>query len=93
MQRIGDSPRVRRVLVGLAIFFSALFLLLPLVAAAVITASGVLGPVAVPTAVQWVAYALIGAQVGLRFTRDSLRSIARMLPVVLALIVALGNAA
>ncbi|MBS42019.1 MAG: hypothetical protein CMH83_02340 [Nocardioides sp.] len=64
-------------------------LLLPLVAAAVITASGVLGPVAVPTAVQWVAYALIGAQVGLRFTRDSLRSIARMLPVVLALIVAL----
>lgn len=32
MQRIGDSPRVRRVLVGLAIFFSALFLLLPLVA-------------------------------------------------------------
>ncbi|TDX32358.1 sulfate transport system permease protein [Modicisalibacter xianhensis] len=32
MQRIGDSPRVRRVLVGLAIFLSALFLLLPLVA-------------------------------------------------------------
>lgn len=32
MQRIGDSPRVRRVLVGLAVFLSALFLLLPLVA-------------------------------------------------------------
>ncbi|MCG7601999.1 sulfate ABC transporter permease subunit CysW [Halomonas sp. McH1-25] len=32
MQRIGDSPRMRRVLVGLAVFLSALFLLLPLVA-------------------------------------------------------------
>lgn len=31
MQRIGDSPRVRRTLVGLAILLSALFLLLPLV--------------------------------------------------------------
>ena len=42
-----------------------------------------------PTPVQWMAFALIGAQVGLRFTRASLASIARMLPVVLALIVAM----
>lgn len=32
MQRIGDSPRTRRLLVGLAVALSALFLLLPLVA-------------------------------------------------------------
>ncbi|RCV91954.1 sulfate ABC transporter permease subunit CysW [Billgrantia montanilacus] len=32
MQRIGDAPRVRRLLVFLALAFSALFLLLPLVA-------------------------------------------------------------
>lgn len=32
MQRIGDSPRTRRLLVGLAIILSALFLLLPLIA-------------------------------------------------------------
>ena len=32
MQRIGDSPRARRLLVGLAVFLSSLFLLLPLVA-------------------------------------------------------------
>ena len=40
-------------------------------------------------ALQWLAYALIGVQVGLRFTRASLASITRMLPVVLALIVAM----
>ena len=42
-----------------------------------------------PTALQWAAYVLIGVQVGLRFTRASLASITRMLPVVLALIVAM----
>jgi membrane AbrB-like protein len=35
------------------------------------------------------AYVLIGVQVGLRFTRASLASITRMLPVVLAVIVAM----
>lgn len=64
-------------------------LLGPLVVAAVIAASGWLGTVTVPTALQWVGYALIGVQVGLRFTRESLRGIARMLPVVLVIIMAM----
>ncbi len=57
--------------------------LLPLAVAAVVAASGLLGTVAVPVWLQWPAYALIGVQVGLRFTRDSLRAITRMVPVVL----------
>ena len=35
MRRIGDAPLVRRLLIGAALLLSALFLLLPLVAAAV----------------------------------------------------------
>ncbi|HEU5035669.1 MAG TPA: AbrB family transcriptional regulator [Nocardioides sp.] len=64
-------------------------LLGPLVVAAALTATGWLGTPAVPLALQWLAYALIGVQVGLRFTRASLASIARMLPVVLLIIVAM----
>jgi membrane AbrB-like protein len=62
-------------------------LLAPLAVAAVLASSGWLGSVAVPVWVQWVAYALIGVQVGLRFTRASLASITRMLPVVVLLMV------
>jgi membrane AbrB-like protein len=62
-------------------------LLAPLAVAAVLASSGWLGTVAVPVVVQWVAYALIGVQVGLRFTRASLASITRMLPVVVLLMV------
>ena len=61
-------------------------LLGPLLVAAVLSAGGWLGAVAVPDAVQWVAFALIGVQVGLRFTRTSLRAIARMLPLVTLII-------
>ncbi|MCD4526020.1 AbrB family transcriptional regulator [Nocardioides sp. cx-173] len=64
-------------------------LLAPLAIAAVIASSGWLGDVAVPDPVQWAGYALIGVEVGLRFTRASLASIARMLPVVTLLIVAM----
>ncbi|MGI5176017.1 AbrB family transcriptional regulator [Dactylosporangium sp. CA-152071] len=63
-------------------------LLCPLAAAAVLAATGWLGPVDVPQPAQWLGYALVGAQVGLRFTRASLISIARMLPVVVLLVVA-----
>ena len=63
-------------------------LLLPLAVAVALTLSGWLGEVQVPTALQWLAFALIGVQVGLRFTRKALAAITRMLPVVLALIVA-----
>ena len=64
-------------------------LLGPLVVAIALTATGWLGTPAVPVALQWLGYALIGVQVGLRFTRASLASIARMLPVVLLIIVAM----
>lgn len=65
---------------------STMSLLGPLLVSSVLAAGGWLGPVSVPTALEWLAFALIGVQVGLRFTRASLVSIARMLPVVLALI-------
>lgn len=62
-------------------------LLAPMLISAVLAAGGWLGgPLAVPTPLQWLAYALLGAQVGLRFTRASLASITRMLPAVLAII-------
>jgi len=62
-------------------------LLAPLAVAAVLASSGWLGAVAVPAPLQWLGFALIGVQVGLRFTRASLASITRMLPVVLLLMV------
>jgi len=79
--------------VGLALArlvrFPTATLLGPLAVAVALALSGWLGEARVPTAVQWAAFALIGAQVGLRFTRASLASITRMLPVVLGLIVAM----
>jgi membrane AbrB-like protein len=67
--------------------FPTASLLGPLAVAVVLALSGWLGDVRVPTPIQWLAFALIGVQVGLRFTRASLASIARMLPAVLALTV------
>lgn len=64
-------------------------LLGPLAVGAGLAASGWLGDVAVPDPVQWLAYGLIGVQVGLRFTRASLAAITKMLPVVTAIIVAM----
>jgi membrane AbrB-like protein len=63
-------------------------LLGPMLVAVAISASGVLGTVAVPPALEQLGYALIGVRVGLRFTRASLRSIARLLPLATVLIVA-----
>lgn len=68
---------------------STVTLLGPMLVAAVIAAAGWLGDVSVPTPLQWLAYTLIGVQVGLRFTRASLAAIASMLPVVLLIIVAM----
>jgi membrane AbrB-like protein len=68
---------------------STMTLLGPMLVAAVISAGGWLGSVSVPTPLQWLAYTLIGVQVGLRFTRASLSSIASMLPAVLAIIAAM----
>ena len=63
-------------------------LLGPMLVAVAVSASGVLGTVSVPTALEQLGYALIGVRVGLRFTRASLRSIARLLPLASVLIVA-----
>jgi membrane AbrB-like protein len=76
-------------LVAHLVRFSTATLLAPLTIAAVIASAGWLGDVAVPDPVQWVGYALIGVQVGLRFTRASLASITRMLPAVTVLVVAM----
>lgn len=73
-------------LVARLVPLSTMTLLAPLTIAAVVVSAGWLGEVAVPTPVQWLGYALIGVQVGLRFTRVSLASITRMLPAVTALI-------
>jgi membrane AbrB-like protein len=62
-------------------------LLAPMLVAVVVSATGVLGQVSVPTPLEDLGYALIGVRVGLRFTRASLRSIARLLPLAVALIV------
>ncbi len=61
-------------------------LLGPLVVAVGLSVSGVLGAVAVPPVLVNTGYALVGVQVGLRFTRSSLRSIARLLPLAVLLI-------
>ncbi len=75
-------------LIARVVRVSTTSLLAPMVVAGVLVATGWLGDVAVPLALQWLGYALIGVQVGLRFTRDSVASIARMLPLVLLLIAA-----
>lgn len=67
-------------------------LLGPLAIAVLLSVSGWFdryGDVGVPDLVVNVGYALIGIQVGLRFTRDSLRAIATLLPRAVVVIVAL----
>jgi len=61
-------------------------LLGPLLVAVALSVSGILGTVAVPSLLQSAGYALIGIQVGLRFTRASLRSITKLLPLATLLI-------
>ncbi len=60
-----------------------------LVVAALLATTEVLGPVSVPRWSQWLGFLVIGVQVGLRFTQESLRAIARMLPAVLGLVLLL----
>ncbi|UDY22314.1 AbrB family transcriptional regulator [Nocardioides sp. Kera G14] len=61
-------------------------LLGPIVVGAILVSTDWFDAVSVPAVLQWLAYAFIGIQVGLRFTRASLASIARMLPVVTLII-------
>ncbi|GAA1391724.1 AbrB family transcriptional regulator [Luteococcus peritonei] len=69
-------------------------LLGPLFVAAGISLTGWIGHPGVPDAVVAVGYALVGLQVGLRFTRASLRQVGRLLPlaVVFVLLVVVGCA-
>ncbi|MFV0535575.1 MAG: AbrB family transcriptional regulator [Cumulibacter sp.] len=81
-------------LIGWAIPISTLFLLGPMAVSAALAISGWFGPVEVPAAIVAACFILLGLQVGLRFTRASLKSIARLLPaaVVLIAVVVLGSA-
>lgn len=64
-------------------------LLGPLLLAAALTVSGLSGGAQVPSLVQQVAFAIIGLQVGLRFTLSTVKLAGRLLPAVLGSIVAL----
>ena len=64
-------------------------LLGPLLVAGALTLGGLAGDARVPDPVQQVAFAVIGLQVGLRFTRASLRQVGRLLPWAIASIFAL----
>jgi hypothetical protein len=64
-------------------------LLGPMVVAAAADLSGLSQGAVVPDGLQALAFLLIGAQVGLNFTRDSLRTIGRALPLALVIIVGL----
>jgi len=63
--------------------------LLPMIVAAVLSGTGLAGDAAVPPLVQDVAFALVGLQVGLRFTPATVRLARRLLPAVLASIAGL----
>jgi uncharacterized protein len=64
-------------------------LLGPLILTAVVTVTGLSGGVDVPPLLREGSFALIGLQIGLRFERDTVRAIARLLGPVLLAIVAL----
>lgn len=67
-------------LIGWLVPIATFFLLGPMIIAAAIAISGVLGAVEVPPLVVAACFLVLGLQVGLRFTRESLRTIARLLP-------------
>ena len=61
----------------------------PMLVAAGVDLAGLSGGATVPGPVEAVAFGVIGLQVGLAFTRESLRTIGRALPLALAIIVGL----
>jgi uncharacterized protein len=64
-------------------------LLGPMVAAAALQLTGLVDGLAVPDLVENAAFLVIGLQVGISFTRESLRTIGRALPLALAVILGL----
>jgi membrane AbrB-like protein len=86
---------VAGVVVGRVLHLPSPALLGPLLVAAGLAALPAFDDVGVPAWIQGIAYVLVGVQVGLKFTVESLRMIGRMLPtalLVIAVIVA-GSAA
>jgi membrane AbrB-like protein len=75
-------------LVGRLVRLPVAALLGPMIAAAVVDLTGSAGDAAVPELLQSAAFLVIGLQVGVSFTRDSLRTIGRALPLALVLILA-----
>ena len=74
--------------------FPAAALLLPLGIAATLAATGVVGDAAVPSLLEQGAYVIIGVAVGLRFTRESIVHVARLLPwALLAIVVVIAGSA
>ena len=80
---------VTGVVVGRLVRLPVAALLGPMVAAAVVHLTGLSGGAEVPGPVGTAAFLVIGLQVGLSFTRDSLRTIGRALPLALAVILGL----
>jgi membrane AbrB-like protein len=77
------------VLVGPRLRLPAAAFLGPVLLAAVLTLSGALGGLSVPPLLRESAFAAIGLYIGLRFERETLRAIARLVVPVLVSIVAL----
>jgi membrane AbrB-like protein len=75
---------------GLAVRMPAGALLGPLIVSATVSLTGLAHGATVPVALVSVGYLVIGWQAGLGFTRESLRRIARLLPLATALIVAVS---
>jgi membrane AbrB-like protein len=74
-------------LLGRLLRFTASALLVPLVLAAVVSISGLAGGAHVPDLLAQLAFAVIGLQVGLRFTTASLREVGRLLvPTLLSIV-------
>jgi membrane AbrB-like protein len=80
---------VAGLLVGRLVPFPAVSMLGPMVVAAVVDLTGLGSGAQVPDLVQSAAFLVIGLQVGISFTRDSLRTIGRALPLALGSILAL----
>jgi membrane AbrB-like protein len=72
--------------------FTAGALLVPLIVAAALRISGVVGDVHVPDLIQEIAFAMIGLQIGLRFTVATIRQAGRLLPATLLSILGLIGA-
>ena len=77
------------ILVGRLTRFPVVTLLGPLVVAAVVDLTGLSHGADVPRLLEDAAFLAIGLQVGISFTRESLRTIGRALPLALALIIGL----